>query len=75
MGSFHTSSHQPSGTLMFSTALAAAFIPLVPEASLGRSGVFSHTSDALHHGSRDRHVIVFEEHDVPAQHGIAADLA
>jgi hypothetical protein len=29
---------------MFRTALAAAFMPLVPEASLGRRGVFNHTS-------------------------------
>ena len=28
----------------FSPPLAAAFMPLVPEASIGRSGVFSQTS-------------------------------
>ncbi len=36
--------HQPSSTLSDGTPLSAAFIPLVPEASIGGWGVFSHTS-------------------------------
>ena len=38
------SSHQPSRMLQFSAPLRAAFIPLVPQASSGRRGVFSQTS-------------------------------
>ena len=38
------SSHQPSSVLTFKTPLACAFIPLVPLASSGRSGVFNQTS-------------------------------
>src|SRR5574341_2391145 len=43
--SMHPSIHHPSSTLRLGTPLNAAFIPLVPEASSGRSGVFSQTSD------------------------------
>jgi hypothetical protein len=38
------SSHQPSRIEQFSPPLSAAFMPLVPQASWGRRGVFSHTS-------------------------------
>ncbi len=38
------STHQPSSTLKLGTPFIAAFMPLVPEASIGGSGVFSHTS-------------------------------
>jgi hypothetical protein len=36
--------HHPSRTLRLGTPFRAAFIPLVPEASSGGSGVFSQTS-------------------------------
>ena len=35
--------HHPSNMLRLGTPLSAAFIPLVPDASRGRSGVFSQT--------------------------------
>ena len=38
------SSHQPSRIDRFSAPLSAAFIPDVPQASSGRSGLFSQTS-------------------------------
>ena len=38
------SSHQPSRTEQFRAPFMAAFMPEVPQASWGRSGVFSHTS-------------------------------
>ena len=38
------SSHQPSRIEQFSDPLMAAFMPLVPQASSGRRGVFIHTS-------------------------------
>ena len=38
------SSHQPSRIEQLSTPFSAAFIPLVPHASIGRRGVFNHTS-------------------------------
>ena len=38
------SSHQPSRIEQLSAPLSAAFMPLVPHASWGRRGVFSHTS-------------------------------
>ena len=38
------SSHQPSRIEQLSAPLSAAFSPLVPLASMGRRGVFSHTS-------------------------------
>ena len=38
------SAHQPSSTEQCSAPLSTAFIPLVPEASIGRTGVLSHTS-------------------------------
>ena len=40
----YISSHQPSSTERFSEPLMAAFMPEVPQASSGRSGLFSHTS-------------------------------
>ena len=40
----HPSTHQPSSTLSEGTPLNAAFMPLVPLASSGSSGVFSQTS-------------------------------
>ena len=42
--SMHPSRHQPSRTLRLSPPLSAAFIPLAPDASIGGSGGFSHTS-------------------------------
>jgi hypothetical protein len=42
--SIQPSDHQPSSTLRFGTPLKAAFMPLVPDASHGGSGVFSQTS-------------------------------
>ena len=36
--------HHPSRMLQFNTPLSAAFIPLVPQASKGRRGLLSHTS-------------------------------
>ena len=36
--------NQPSRMLRLMAPFAAAFIPLVPEASIGRRGVLSHTS-------------------------------
>src|SRR3990170_1104430 len=42
--SIQPSIHQPSNTLKFMTPLWAAFIPLVPDASKGRKGVFSQIS-------------------------------
>src|SRR5215469_11428337 len=42
--SMQPSTHQPSSTLRLGTPLSAAFIPLVPDASRGGCGVFSHTS-------------------------------
>jgi len=36
--------HQPSSTLRLGTPFNAAFIPLVPLASIGGSGVLSHRS-------------------------------
>jgi hypothetical protein len=41
------SSHHPSRTEAFSTPFIAAFIPEVPDASKGRSGVLSQTSTPL----------------------------
>ncbi len=41
--SYH-SSHQPSRTDRLRQPLSAAFIPEVPQASSGRSGLFSQTS-------------------------------
>lgn len=41
--SYH-SSHQPSRMDRFSPPLSALFMPEVPQASSGRSGLFSHTS-------------------------------
>jgi hypothetical protein len=38
------SSHQPSRIEQLSPPLSAAFMPLVPQASSGRRGLFSHTS-------------------------------
>src|SRR5258706_8122535 len=38
------STHQPSRMLRLGTPFSAAFIPLVPEASSGYCGVFSHKS-------------------------------
>ena len=38
------SSHQPSRMERFSPPLSAAFMPDVPQASSGRSGLFSQTS-------------------------------
>ena len=38
------SSHQPSRIEQFNPPFSAAFMPLVPHASWGRRGVFSHTS-------------------------------
>ena len=43
VASWH-SSHQPSSTEQFSPPLNTDFIPLVPHASMGRTGVLSHTS-------------------------------
>ena len=40
----HPSGHQPSRTLKFRQPFMAAFIPDVPDASIGRRGVLSHTS-------------------------------
>ena len=40
----YISSHQPSSTDRFRHPLSAAFIPDVPHASSGRSGLFSQTS-------------------------------
>ena len=40
----YPSAHQPSRIEQFSAPLSAAFIPEVPDASIGRSGVFSQTS-------------------------------
>ena len=42
-GSKH-SAHQPSSTEQCSAPFITAFMPLVPEASIGRTGVLSHTS-------------------------------
>src|SRR5581483_243506 len=42
--SIQPSIHQPSSTDSDGTPLKAAFIPLVPEASIGGSGVLTHTS-------------------------------
>jgi hypothetical protein len=42
--SIQASIHQPSSTLRFSPPFTAAFIPLVPEASIGGSGVLSQMS-------------------------------
>ena len=39
--------HQPSRILKLGTPFSAAFMPLVPEASKGRCGVFSHRSTPL----------------------------
>src|SRR6185436_13156548 len=38
------SAHQPSTTLKLGTPLSAAFMPLVPEASWGRMGLFNQRS-------------------------------
>src|SRR5512145_857617 len=43
--SMHPSIHQPSSTERLGTPFRAAFMPLVPEASSGRNGVLSHTSE------------------------------
>jgi hypothetical protein len=40
----HPSGHQPSSTDRLSDPFMAAFMPDVPEASSGRRGLFSHTS-------------------------------
>jgi len=40
----YISSHQPSSTERFREPLMAAFIPEVPQASSGRSGLLSQTS-------------------------------
>ena len=42
--SWGASSHQPSRTDRLSAPFIAAFIPEVPDASRGRSGVFNQTS-------------------------------
>ena len=42
--SWGASSHQPSRTERFRAPFIAAFMPDVPDASRGRSGVLSHTS-------------------------------
>ena len=47
----YISSHHPSRTERLSPPLIAAFIPEVPHASSGRSGLLSHTS---HPGNRTR---------------------
>ncbi len=44
MPSVYQSAHQPSRIEQLSTPLRAAFSPLVPQASWGRMGLFSHTS-------------------------------
>ncbi len=56
------STHQPSSTDRLGTPLNAAFMPLVPEASSGGSGVFSHHIHARHQQLRQRHVVVGQEH-------------
>ena len=65
------STHQPSSTLRFSTPFIAAFMPLVPDASSGGSGVLSQTSAPATKRPRQLHVVVGEEHDrqSPAQGG------
>ena len=40
----NSSSHQPSRIEQLRAPFSAAFSPLVPHASCGRRGVFSHTS-------------------------------
>ncbi|MMZ65587.1 hypothetical protein D1872_279980 [compost metagenome] len=40
----YPSGHQPSSAEKCSVPLIAAFIPLVPHASIGMSGLFSQTS-------------------------------
>ena len=42
--SMQPSIHQPSRIDRLGTPFSAAFMPLVPEASYGRRGVFTHTS-------------------------------
>ena len=59
--------------LQFSTPLSAAFIPLVPHASSGRRGLFSHTSQPWQHRAGDRHVVVLQEHEAVADVELAGE--
>ena len=60
--SYH-SSHQPSRIDRFSPPLSALFIPDVPHASSGRSGLFSQTSQPAVQLAGHRHVVVGQERD------------
>ena len=44
----NSSSHQPSGMDRLSEPFSAAFMPDVPDASCGRIGLFSQTSEPGH---------------------------
>ena len=52
--------HQPSSTLRFGTPFRAAFIPLVPEASMGGSGVLSQRSTPAVIIAPKRHIVIFQ---------------
>ena len=61
LSSVQPSSHQPSSTEQLTTPFMAAFMPLVPDASSGRRGLLSQTSDALDQVAADAHVVVLED--------------
>ncbi len=62
--SMQPSSHQPSSTDSCGTPLTAAFMPLVPDASSGACGVFSHRSAPADEPRGHRHVVVGEVGDL-----------
>jgi len=47
--------------LKFKHPWQPAFMPLVPEASSGRRGLFSQMSQAGHHLPRDMDIVIFDE--------------
>ena len=62
----YASAHQPSSSERFSPPFASTFIPLVPLASHGRRGVFTHTSTPSTNLLCQKHVMVGEKRNVPA---------
>ena len=67
------SSHQPSRMLQLRAPLSAAFMPLVPHASSGRRGLFSHTSQPWYISAGDGHVVVGDEHEAVAHVELAGE--
>jgi hypothetical protein len=70
----YPSHHQPSMMLTLSTPLRAAFIPEVPQASMGRRGVLSQTSAPWTRHAGNVHIVVFEKNESVAQVGAPAEI-